>query len=176
MSVASDKRAIEKLFLTYRDRLDTFSDDEYIAAPTYGWCYAEVYSHVLQVIRISFVSIEECIQGNAKKRDKPLHWLVWLILLSGRFPPRKYIAPPNVADLVKPISREEARNGLIKVRKKLDELFPKITKATSNHKIKHPKLGLLNARQWLRFMCIHTAHHLRQLDRVKKINAAQGNK
>lgn len=176
MSVASDKRAIEKLLLTYRDRLDTFSDDDFIVAPAHGWCYAEVYSHVLQVIRISFVFIEECIQGNAKKSDKPLHWLVWLILLSGRFPPGKYIAPPNVAGLVKPISREEARNMLIKVRKKLDELFPKITKAPSNHKIKHPKLGLLNARQWLRFVRIHTAHHLKQLARIEKMNAAQGNK
>lgn len=170
MSVGADKRAIDKLLSTYRHRLDAFSDDDFVTAPAHGWCYGEVYSHVLQVIRIGLVFIEECIQGNAKKSNKPLHWLVWLILFSGRFPPGKFIAPPDVAGLVKPISREEAKNMIIKVSKKLDALFPKITKAPSNNKIKHPRLGLLNARQWLRFVRIHTAHHLKQLDRIEKMN------
>lgn len=170
MSLATDRRAIEKLLLAYRDQLDNFSDDDFMAAPASGWSYAEVYSHVLQVNRSSFIFMEECIRGNAIRSNKPLHWLTWLILLTGRFPPGKYEAPPRVADLVKPISREEARNMLIKVRKKLEELFPKIANASLNHKMKHPRLGLLNARQWLRFVRIHTAHHLKQLNRIEKMH------
>lgn len=168
MSIAADRRVIASLMLEYRNRLDNFSEKDFMAHPPSGWCIAEVYAHVLQVNRSGLIFMEACIRGNAIKSNKPLHWLVWIILKAGRFPPGKFKAPANMAVLVKPISKEETRNMLIKVIKKLDELVPMVAKASLNQKMKHPRLGLLNARQWLRFIRIHTAHHLKQLDRIEK--------
>jgi hypothetical protein len=41
-------------------------------------------------------------------------------------------------------------------------------RAQANVKTPHPKLGYLNANQWLRFIEIHLKHHYQQLKRVEK--------
>jgi len=43
-----------------------------------------------------------------------------------------------------------------------------VSQASKSQKAKHPRLGLLHARQWLRFIEIHTKHHEKQLYRIQK--------
>src|ERR1700712_5213902 len=159
MSIASDKKAIEIALAEYRRRLDTIPDDQFNATPPGGgWSYGEVYSHLLQSNLGSLIAIERCANGTGKIDNKRLGLLAQAVFLLGRFPIRLK-APEKIAALVNNIGKEEARNLLVKLKAKIEQMMPVINKASTFSKIKHPRLGLLNARQWLRFIDIHTRHH-----------------
>jgi len=49
----------------------------------------------------------------------------------------------------------------------LAQAYPKVKNANPKIKTKHPVIGYLNAKQWLRFIEIHLNHHLKQLKRIE---------
>ena len=65
------------------------------------------------------------------------------------------------------ISKEEAKNWIIKVRKRLDDMAALIEITPSDRRSKHPRLGTLTATQWLKFIRIHLQHHINQLGRIR---------
>lgn len=160
-----------RYLLTYVDKysnfLESLTEEEFQRSPAIGiWSYAEVYSHIFQSNLGSLVAAEKCINGTAGITSARINWLAALILLVGRFPPGKIKAPERIAAMVKKISKEEARNLIVKFRSRLVQVAPSVIKALPNQKIMHPRLGLLNAAQWFRFIQIHTKHHLMQLERI----------
>jgi len=168
MSIASDKKSLENALAEYRRKLDQIPDDRFNATPPGGgWSYGEVYSHILQANLGSLIAIERCANGTGKIDNKRLGLLAQFIFLIGGFP-FKFKAPEKIADMVNNMGKEEARNLLIKLKTKIDQMAPLALKASTFSKIKHPRLGLLNAKQWLRFIDIHTRHHLKQLNRIEK--------
>jgi hypothetical protein len=169
MSIAADEKTIENTLLVYRQKLDEIPDDLFNTTPPGGgWSYAEVYSHIMQASIGSLVAVEKCSNGTGKTHTKRLSWLARLILFTGFFPGLRFKAPASIAGMVADISKEDARNLIIKVKKRLDEVVPDVDAASPYCKIKHPRFGMLNATQWLRFIGIHLKHHIRQLKRIDK--------
>lgn len=170
MSITTERKNIEATFDTYRSRLDTIPDDLFIVTPPGGgWSYAEVYSHILQANLGSSIALEKCTLSNCKPTSKGRTVLGFLVLSFGRFPPVRVKVPQAVAATmtVKKISKEEAKNLLIKCRKRIDDTVPLTKNSSPKFRYKHPRLGMLNAKQWLKFMRIHVLHHLKQLRRIK---------
>jgi len=66
------------------------------------------------------------------------------------------------------ISKEDAKNLLIKCRGRIDDTTPLLKDSSPHSRYKHPRLGMLNAKQWFKFIRIHAEHHLRQLKRITK--------
>jgi hypothetical protein len=90
-------------------------------------------------------------------------------LLLGSLPPaKKYKVPKRLAERVKKINKTEALDFVLEFEKALDDNYPLIANASVDCKTKHPRLGYLNAKQWLRFIEIHLKHHLKQLERIEK--------
>jgi len=169
MSIADDKRIIENALQVYRQKLDEIPDEVFNTTPPGGgWSYAEVYSHIMQATLGSFTAVQRCSNGTGKTHTKSLNWLGRLILYTGFFPGMKFKAPESIASMTVNINKEEARNLIIKVRKRLDEIVPDIDGSPKFCKIKHPRFGMLNGKQWFRFIGIHLEHHLRQLKRIDK--------
>lgn len=167
MSIAADKKSLEKTLQEFRRRLDVIPESQFNAVPPGGgWTYGEVYSHILQADLGSLVAIERCANGTGKIDDKRLGWLAQFIFLLGSFPV-KFKAPDKIAAMVNNIGKEEARNLLVKLKVKIEQMVPVVNRSSTFSKIKHPRLGLLNARQWFRFIDIHTRHHLNQLNRIE---------
>lgn len=167
MNPQAERQKIDQALDLYRKQLDTIPDEQFDVTPSIGgWSYAEVYCHILQANLGSSVALEKCCRKTAEATSKGPNWLGRLMMLAGRFPPVKVKAPPAQAAKVVPITKEEARNQLIRLRKRLDELTPMVREASKNYKLKHPRLGMLNAAQWLKFIRIHSWHHLRQLKRI----------
>lgn len=167
MSVSSQQRSILQSVKEYSSMLEEITDEDFQRSPEVGtWSYAEVYSHIFKSNLYSLIATEQCINGTAEKSSSGTPWAVRLILLFGRFPPGRYKVPASIENLTAKISREEARNLIVKFKIRLDGITPKVNKATSYHKVKHPRLGLFNARQWFRFIEIHTLHHQKQLARI----------
>lgn len=151
----------------YETLLSGISEEEFLMTPPAGgWSLSETYSHIFQSNLASLIAAEKCILRTATHSSDSAHWLAWTILFLGRFPPVKIKAPERIAAMVNKISREDARNMIVKFKSRLAGILPRIKDADPCQKIKHPRLGLLNARQWFRFIEIHTIHHIKQLKRI----------
>jgi len=170
MSVTAQQRSLLRSVEEYSRLLENVSEEEFQRSPGEGiWCYAQVYSHIFQANLGSLIATEKCINGTAEINSDRLNWITGLILLFGRFPPGKFKAPASIASMVSIISREEARNMIVKFNNRIDYVAPRVSKSSAAQKIKHPRLGLLNAQQWFRFIQIHTLHHQKQLQRIGKL-------
>ncbi len=170
MSIASQQRSLLHSVAEYEKLLPAISEEDFLRSPAGGvWSYSEVYSHIFQANLGSLTALEKCIIGTGVESHKSIRWLAWIILFFGRFPPGKLKAPERIAAVAKKINKEEAANLIIKFKKRAAELYPQIKKASPVQKMQHPRLGLLNATQWFRFIEIHTLHHQKQLQRISKL-------
>ncbi len=168
MSLKSIKTRTEKSLAHYAAMLKQIPAEDFQTSPASGgWSYSEVYSHIFTANWASLIALENCVKGSAEENTKSTHPAVWLILFLGKFPPGKIKAPERIAAMVQKINPAQAENLMLKFQEKLDELAPLVAGASLTQKAKHPRLGLLNARQWLRFIEIHTRHHEKQLDRIR---------
>lgn len=168
MSIKSQYNSLSRAAEDYEKLLQGISEEVFTQSPLGGgWSYSETFSHIFQSNLASLIAIEKCFLGTGIINRNRTHWRVWAILFFGRFPPGKLKAPERIASMVKLISREEAANLIVKFRSRLADVQTKVLKADPHQKIKHPRLGLLNARQWLRFIEVHTVHHTHQLRRIK---------
>ncbi|WP_428328565.1 DinB family protein [Mucilaginibacter sp.] len=170
MNLLTEQKAIDTALDDYRAQLDLIPDDLFtVTPPGGGWSYAEVYSHILKATLKSCIAMERCTHSNCEPTKKGLSFWGYYTMLMGSFPPLKIKEPPKVAEKMpaEKISKEEAKNQLIKCRKRIDEIALLVYNSSDEARIKHPRLGVLNARQWLKFIRIHLQHHINQLHRVE---------
>ena len=168
MSIAKERRAINAALDSYREQLDTIPHEQFTETPPVGgWSYAEVYSHILQATLGSSIALERCVHGNCPPTKDGPTWAGRIFLLLGRFPKVNAPAVVNQKMPAVKISKEEAKNMIIKCRMRMDTITPLINASSAASRYKHPRLGMLNARQWFRFIRIHLEHHLKQLNRIK---------
>lgn len=139
------------------------------------WSIAEHLDHVGRVNISSFLAIDRLVAG---REDDPevLHSggpkLAMLpVLLFGRIPRGRAQAPERFFPAAD-VERESVRATLSESRKGLSRTAAKVAAlAEARGRIAHPILGNLNARQWLRFVRIHTAHHIRIMDDILAASA-----
>ena len=171
MTIEQERKAIDEVLNTYRSRLDTIPDDQFDVTPLGGgWSYAEVYSHILQATLSSTIAVEKCTLSTCKPTSKGRSVTGFFVFTFNQFPPFRSKEPSIVASSMpaKKISKEDARNLLVKCRKRVDSVAGLIGNSSPHCKIMHARLGMLNAGQWFKFILIHARHHLKQLDRVEK--------
>jgi len=171
MNIAKERKAIDAALDNYRAQLDTIPEEKFTETPPGGgWSCAEVYSHILQATLGSSIALERCCNNTCVPTKKKLTFLGMLMMTINRFPPVRVKVPEKVnAKMPAPkISKEDAKNLLIKCRKRIDDVTPQIKDALPASRHKHPRLGMLNADQWVKFIRIHLQHHLKQLERIKK--------
>lgn len=170
MSVKRDKEKILNSLKFYSAFLKTVNEERFLKTPQIGgWSFAEVYAHILSANLLSVVAIEKCLNKTAEIKTRKPDWRVRLILFFGRFPPGKYKVPAVLAAAVKKISKEEASNQLIKLTKKIEEIDNGFGRFNPDYKVKHPRLGYLDAKSWLRFIYVHSKHHQKQIRRIERL-------
>jgi hypothetical protein len=170
MNIAKERKAIDDALDNYRAELDKIPDEFFTKTPPGGgWSYAEVYSHILKATLGSTIALERCTHNNCEPTKKGLSILGHYVLLTGTFPPVKTKMTEALAAKMpaEKISKEDAKNLLVKCRKRVDDINPLIKNAPEAARYKHPRLGLLNAGQWFKFIRIHLNHHLKQLQRIE---------
>jgi hypothetical protein len=168
MSINSSRKAIQKSITVYEKILSEVSEELFTRTPAEGvWSYAEVFAHIFTSNIGCCKAIESCAKGAAVENNQSLPFSIRLVLLFKRLPPgKKYMVPEKIAKDVRKISRKEAEDIIHQCKEQLETVFPMINFASSNQKIKHPRLGLFNARQWYSFIHLHILHHQRQLYRI----------
>ena len=169
MNIARERKSINAALDSYRAQLDTIPDDRFTETPPGGgWSYAEVYSHILNASLGSSIALERCTHNNCAPSAKGMTLFGRFLMVTGIFP--KVKVPQTVADKIpsKKISKEDAKNLIVKCRKRMEATSPLIADSSPDAKHQHPRLGMLNASQWFKFIRIHLNHHLKQLARIAK--------
>jgi hypothetical protein len=168
MTDATVFSAIKETCKSYLDKLDGVEEDRFQCTPPVGgWSYSEVYDHIFDLSLLSLDTMRDAIQGKGEK--KPTAFVVKLILFFGMFPPAKRFKVPSRLDgRVRKINKAEARVWVAKFLAQLEADYATLGHADPAIKMKHPRLGYLNASEWLRFIQIHLNHHLKQLKRIEK--------
>ncbi|MFA6084430.1 DinB family protein [Mucilaginibacter sp.] len=170
MNIVKERQAIDAALDSYRKQLDLLPCELFdTTPPTGGWSYAEVYDHIMKASLGSSIALERCTHNNCPPTNKGVTFAGWYLLLMESFPPFKTKVPKSVAAKVAPrkIDKEEARNLIIKTRKRIEGIAGLVKNAPAETRWQHPRMGMLNAQQWFKFIRIHLQHHLKQLDRIK---------
>ena len=167
MTPSKIKASIQQVVAAYSAKLAQYDDQIFeVTPPINGWSYSEVYSHIFDASLLSLIALENSARGKGEK--EATHFAVKVILFLGAFPPsQKYKVPKRLIDRVKKITKAEALDFILEFEASLDKIYPLVATADRTIKTKHPRLGYLNAKQWLRFIEIHLKHHLKQLVRIE---------
>lgn len=168
MNIKNIARRTENILSTYEEFLGTIAEKDFQTNPQAGvWSYSEVYSHIFTANQACFMAIENCIDGKAEQTEEKAKISGRVILFLGLFPPVKIKAPKRIAEMVQKIDKASAQKYLQHQREMLARVLPHVAQAPANQKAKHPFMGFFDARQWLRFIEIHTRHHEKQLYRIQ---------
>jgi hypothetical protein len=168
MSAAQVFTSIQKVTFAYKQKLAQVPEHHFQQSPERGgWSYSEVFNHIFDLSALSLNELDKCLSGRGKK--KRTHWVTRLILFFGRLPPGiKFKVPKLLAPRVKKVTKDEASDMINTFLIQLQPFGKTIEQANARIKTPHPRLGFLNAHQWLRFIEIHLKHHLKQLNRIDK--------
>ena len=170
MNLTKERRTIEAALDSYREQLDTLPDTLFNETPPMGgWSYAEVYDHIMKASLGASIALERCTHNNCPPTKKGLTFAGYYVLFMNGFPPGGVRMPGSVADKITPakIDKEEARNLIMKTRKRIEGIAGLVKDASPKARWQHPRMGMLNAEQWFKFIRIHLQHHLKQLERIK---------
>ncbi len=161
-------QSISKIVNAYELKLAFVKNEEFQATPPIGgWSYSEVYSHIFDASLLSLLALQKCIDGEGVIEKTILG--ARAILFFGMLPPgKRYKVPKRLVDRVKKIDFETAEELIDDFGLQLAKATSQIENANPSIKVAHPRLGFLNAKQWLRFIEIHLNHHLKQLKRIEK--------
>ncbi|GGH17183.1 DinB family protein [Mucilaginibacter phyllosphaerae] len=176
MNLTKERRAIDTALDTYRRQLDTFTDERFTQTPPMGgWSYTEVYDHILKASLNSAIALECCTNNTCPPTKKGMNFWGHYVMFMGSFPPGKFKVPRSVSEKISPkkSDKEDIKNLIIKTRKKIELVAAMVNDAPKNARWAHPRLGMLNAPQWFKFIRVHLQHHLKQLERIKN-NFAKG--
>lgn len=168
MNTGKVYQSITQLVAAYKAKLTNMDEEDFTRIPPIGgWSYSEVYSHIFDSSLLSLLALNNCAKGEGE--IKPTHFVVKMILLFGSLPlGKRYKVPKRLAERVKKINLMAAEQFIVDFELQLAKIYPLTEKADPKIKSKHPRLGYLNAKQWLKFIEIHLNHHLNQLGRIEK--------
>ena len=168
MTTSKVLQSVTNIVDAYKVKLPLIAEEEFMRTPPIGgWSYSEVYAHIFDASLLSLLAVQKCLDGEGV--TEKTHFGVKAILFFGMLPPgKRYKVPKRLMDRAKKIDFATATQFIDDFEVQLAKTTPHLEKANPSHKMAHPRLGYLNAKQWLRFIEIHLNHHLKQLKRIEK--------
>lgn len=134
------------------------------------WSIGQMYVHLIQsALFMHLHNVEQCLSSkdSALNSDEEKTELGRQVFESGHFPPVPVKVPPSPQYTPQPPeSMESLIDGLHMVVERMRSTEPLVYQASVNNKIRHPRLGALNAKEWFLLIEMHYRHHFLQLDRL----------
>ncbi|MCP1186044.1 DinB family protein [Paenibacillus sp. 1781tsa1] len=134
------------------------------------WSIGQMYVHLIQsALFLQLHNIEQCLSSedstlNSGEEKTELGRQVFEL---GQFPPVPVKVPASPQYTPQPPeSKDSLIDGLHMVVERMRSTEPLLHQALVNNKIRHPRLGALNAQEWFLLIEMHYRHHFLQLDRL----------
>lgn len=151
----------------YENRLNNYNEENFLKKKTADvWSPAEVYAHIISANRMTIKAMGKAVRKEATSDSNPLSWAARIIFFINRMPKGRKVPAVVEARTPKINSKLEAAEGLKVLKVELESIWEQRDLWPDDQKFKHPALGMMNNRHWLKFMQIHTEHHLAQLNRI----------
>jgi hypothetical protein len=157
----------------YLKELNNYSLEELNRKPSENeWSLGQMYVHLINsTLYMQLGNIEKCriqtIDSALAVGEKTEAGEA--ILAQGSFPPTRIHVPPSPQYTPKqPETKEQLVDGLNNVMKRMKEVEPSLDDISPSHKVDHPRLGALNAKEWFTLIEMHFRHHLHQMERLKQ--------
>ncbi|WP_405141888.1 DinB family protein [Paenibacillus sp. FSL H7-0942] len=135
------------------------------------WSIGQMYVHLIQsALFLHLHNIEQCLssEDSTLKSGEEKTELGRQVFELGQFPPVPVKVPASPQYTPQPPeSMESLSDGLHMVVERMRSTEPLLHQASENNKIRHPRLGALNAQEWFLLIEMHYRHHFLQLDRLK---------
>lgn len=168
----SAKRNFNKLIevvTRYAYKLNNYTEESFLAKKQEDvWSAAEVYAHITAANRLSVRGMHKAMLGEATEDKNPLSWKARIIFFLGRIPAGRKAPELLQKRTPKFNSIADAKNALDELESELNEVWDNRHAWSKTQKMRHPSLGYLNNEQWIRFMIVHSNHHLKQLARIRQ--------
>ena len=126
-----------------------------------GWSIAQHLEHLARANGRTFKGLRLLAERERPAESGRIN-LAGVAVLYLRHFPRGRAQSPDFAVPPDALSRAELERSLARNRQTLAALAPVLsTLAAVDTRMRHPVLGMLTPPQWLRFVNVHAAHHLR---------------
>jgi hypothetical protein len=126
-----------------------------------AWCLAEQIDHVTKV---TASVVEVLADANAPPLSRGLNFVGRLLLLSGWIPRGVGKSPRRLTGT--PVPTPDLDAALARLVAAFDALPFERLRASRVPIVRHPKFGGLTPPQALRFLVVHTKHHLKIVDEI----------
>ncbi|WP_019422807.1 DinB family protein [Paenibacillus sp. OSY-SE] len=149
----------------YRNGLDPYTIEQLrYKANDDQWSLGQMYNHLIQsAMFMQIGAIAKCAEAESTDTAEGKSEDGQRIFQMGSFPPIKIKVPDSPQYTPsQPESKEQLAEGLEKVWEQAQSWAAKLHEIPGNRKVKHPKLGYLNALEWFQLIEMHLRHHLRQ--------------
>jgi len=147
------------------------SDEQLAWHPAGKWCAAEILEHLSLAYSRTAERMKPLIQQGQQPEVRgrtPREWVGGLIVLKlGRIP-RGRKAPEAVAPkgMSPQTARTSIRESLFQVDKAIGQCEERF--GSRRNVLVHTLLGPLSTSEWRRFHCVHTLHHMKQIDTLRE--------
>ncbi|MFC0213367.1 GyrI-like domain-containing protein [Paenibacillus chartarius] len=163
--------SMEQLTNQYVRELEAYSPEQLTRKPGEDeWSLGQMLMHLINsALRMQLASVDACRAGGSGSEQGQRTEIAEKMFRMGSFPPEPIRVPPSPQYTPRqPESKEELESGLRHVLQRMKELEEIVADIPLTHTAPHPRLGALNAMEWLRLVEMHYRHHLLQLERLKR--------
>ena len=168
MSLKSNFNRLIEAITRYSYKLNNYTEESFqLKKHPDVWSPAEVYAHITTANRLTVKGMKKASNADATEDNSSLTWAARVIFLTGKFPAGRKAPDVIVKRTPELKSIADAKNALDELESELNEVWDMRHSWSKTQKLKHPALGMLNNEQWIKFMLIHSKHHLKQLDRIR---------
>lgn len=157
---------------SYLQEVERLSMDQIVSQPSPDeWSIGQMMIHLMNSGRfMQLRNVEACrdathpdVHVGGCKTEKGE-----VVFNSGSFPAIRIQVPPSPQYTpAQPKTKEEIRDGMEDLIKRMERIAPTLTEIPLDHKIEHPGFGYLNATEWFQLIEMHYRHHQHQLARLK---------
>lgn len=152
----------------YQEKLGSYSDAQFALQPAEGkWSLAQVYAHIMTANLLSVKGMIRALDTQLPPVPERLKWSARYIMVWGKIPAGRKV-PKVVQDRTPVFDKPKALEAILHLREQLEVIYSRRQEWNRQQKLRHPVLGYLDNRQWIRFMQIHTEHHYQQLLRTEE--------
>lgn len=156
--------------LAIRASTEGMSDGQLVWHPEGKWSSAEILEHLSLAYLRTTDRMETLLQGELPevRRRTFKEWLGGMIVLKlGRIPAGRK-APEGIVP--RGMGPDAVKSAVAEKLCQMDQVIDRCEErfGGKNNVLVHPILGPLSAPQWRRFHCVHTLHHMKQIQALRQ--------
>ncbi len=163
MTIERDMSAIRRLYDEINDVLSMDQAVRDLVVPKVSaWTPIEQIAHVSKANRWVLSSLVAILTRGMHFEESGRPTAVGRFVLGTGFIPRGIGKAPSAAQPDTPVKIDRLRDTIETQMRHLDTIYAERQEAArSRQQFRHPVFGFLTPRQWIRFVHVHTKHHMK---------------